>query len=400
MPHYNYLIIGGGMTADAAAQGIRDVDFEGSIGIISAETVPPYNRPPLTKGLWKGDSIDSIWRTTAEKGVELHLDCRVTSISPRNRRVVDDRQTIYSYDKLLLATGGRPRLLPFGDGQVIYYRTSADYQHLRQLTKQANRFAVVGGGFIGSEIAAALCLNHKEVTMIFPGTTVGGRLFPHDVGDYLNDYFRQHGVTVLTNETVINGQWHGDTAVIQTRSGREIEVDGVVAGIGIEPNTELAHQAGLHVENGIIVDEFLRTNNSDIYAAGDVAAFFNPALGRVVRVEHEDNANMMGMAAGRNMAGAFDPYHHLPFFYSDLFDVSYEAIGDLDARLEIVADWKHPYRQGVVYYLYDGMVRGVLLWNVQGQVDSARRLISEGGIFVNDDLRGKLPSDLIEMTHA
>jgi len=149
--------------------------------------------------------------------------------------------------------------------------------------------------------------------------------------------------------------------------------------------------AGLEVENGIVVDELLRTTNPDIYAAGDVANFFNPALGKRLRVEHEDNANTMGREAGRAMAGKASPYHHLPFFYSDLFDLGYEAIGELDPRLETLEDWKEAYREGVVYYLRDARVRGVLLWNVWGQVDAARQLIAEPGPFRAADLKGWLP---------
>src|SRR5206468_1153756 len=172
---------------------------------------------------------------------------------------------------------------------------------------------------------------------------------------------------------------------------REITVDNVVAGLGIQPNIDLAKSAGLKVTDGIVVDEFLRATHPDIYAAGDVAAFLNPALSKRIRVEHEDNANTMGRHAGRNMAGKSEPYNHLPFFYSDLFELGYEAVGELDARLETVADWKTPFREGVIYYLREGRVRGVLLWNVWGQVDAARQLIAEPGPFRPEDLKGKLP---------
>jgi NADPH-dependent 2,4-dienoyl-CoA reductase/sulfur reductase-like enzyme len=154
-------------------------------------------------------------------------------------------------------------------------------------------------------------------------------------------------------------------------------VDIVVAGLGIQPNVELAEQAGLRVDNGIVVDELLRTSAPDIFAAGDVANFANPALGIRMRVEHEDNANSMGAAAGRAMAGQGTPYTHLPFFYSDLFALGYEAVGELDPRLDVVSDWKEPFREGVVYYLKDGRVRGVLLWNIFGKVDAARALIGK-----------------------
>jgi NADPH-dependent 2,4-dienoyl-CoA reductase/sulfur reductase-like enzyme len=184
----------------------------------------------------------------------------------------------------------------------------------------------------------------------------------------------------------------GNQTILITQGGREITADGIVAGLGIQPNDELASAAGLPTDNGILVDEFLHAGHPDIYAAGDVARFFNPALGMRLRVEHEDNANTMGHAAGRNMAGQAAPYHHLPFFYSDLFDLGYEAVGDLDSRLATVEDWKEPFREGVVYYLKDGRVRGVLLWNVWGQVDNARALIAQPGPFRPEDLRGKLPA--------
>jgi 3-phenylpropionate/trans-cinnamate dioxygenase ferredoxin reductase component len=148
---------------------------------------------------------------------------------------------------------------------------------------------------------------------------------------------------------------------------------------------------GLQVDDGVVVDTVLHTSHPDIYAAGDVANFANPALGKRLRVEHEDNANTMGKVAGRNMAGAQEADDHLPFFYSDLFDLGYEAVGELDARLELVADWKEPFREGVLYYLREGRVRGVLLWNVWEQVDAARRLIAELGPFDPGDLRGRLP---------
>jgi 3-phenylpropionate/trans-cinnamate dioxygenase ferredoxin reductase subunit len=178
MTNYQYLIIGGGMTAAAAVNGIREVDSTGGIGLISAEPDPPYNRPPLSKGLWKGKRVNSIWRKTKHKRVKVHLGRVVKEIVPKKKRAVDDKGDVFTYDKLLLATGGRPRRLPFGDDQIIYFRTLSDYRRLRALTRRGRRFAVIGGGFIGSEIAAALALNEKEVVMIFPGKNIGDRVFP------------------------------------------------------------------------------------------------------------------------------------------------------------------------------------------------------------------------------
>jgi NADPH-dependent 2,4-dienoyl-CoA reductase/sulfur reductase-like enzyme len=397
MPNYTYLIIGGGMTAAAAVNGIREVDTSGTIGVIAAEAHPPYDRPPLTKGLWKGKPLESIWRKLPAQAVDLHLGHRVSTLDPRHKCVADDRATVYSYDKLLLATGGTPRRLPFGGDQIIYFRTADDYASLRQRAGRGQRFAIIGGGFIGSEIAAALAMNGKTAVMAFPDSGIGGRMFPPDLAGFLNDYYREHGVEVYPGEQVVGCEMRGDLAVLKLRNvgnhgGREIVADGVVAGIGIQPNVELAQAAGLQVNNGIRVDASLRTSHPDIFAAGDVANFHNPALDTRLRVEHEDNANTMGRLAGLAMAGQAVSYDHLPFFYSDLFDLGYEAVGEVDSRLDIVSDWKEPYRKGVVYYLRDGRVRGVLLWNVWEQVDAARKLIAEPGPLRPERLKGRLPA--------
>jgi NADPH-dependent 2,4-dienoyl-CoA reductase/sulfur reductase-like enzyme len=161
--------------------------------------------------------------------------------------------------------------------------------------------------------------------------------------------------------------------------------------VGLLPNADLAREAGLSVRNGIDVDDFLRTSHQDVYAAGDVANFYSPALSKRLRLEHEDNANMMGMSAGRNMAGEEEPYTHLPYFYSDLFDVSYEAVGEIDPQLEAVEDWTQPYQKGVVYFVRQGRLRGVLLWNVPGQVMAARRLMTQPEPVSAEDLVGRLP---------
>ncbi|HEU5262977.1 MAG TPA: FAD-dependent oxidoreductase [Gemmatimonadales bacterium] len=392
MPDYKYFIIGGGMTADAAVKGIRAVDPAGSIGVINAEPHPPYNRPPLSKGLWKGEPEDSIWRKAARASAELHLGRRAVGIDTKRRTVTDDRGALYGFEKLLLATGGWPRRLPLKTDQIIYFRTFDDYRRLRPLAERTLGFAVIGGGFIGSEVAAALRMQGRDVAMLVPEAGLGARVFPADLSAFLVDYYREKGVAMRTGEGMAGFDARGGKCVVRTTARRELVADVVVAGLGIQPAVELAEQAGLRVEDGIVVNEFCRTSHSDIYAAGDVANFHNPALGARIRVEHEDNANTMGRIAGQNMAGQQVPYHHLPFFYSDLFDLGYEAVGDVDARYETVADWKSPFREGVVYYLKNGRVRGVLLWNTWGQVDHARALIAEPGPLRPQDLKGRLPA--------
>ncbi|MFN2167316.1 MAG: NAD(P)/FAD-dependent oxidoreductase, partial [Anaerolineae bacterium] len=353
MTHYTYLIVGGGMTADSAARAIRATDPDGSIGIISAETSPPYDRPPLTKGLWKGEELATIWRATDDLDVTLHLGRSVQVLDRDRRRVSDDHDDIYTYDRLLLATGGRPRTLPFDDGRdgIIYYRTVEDYRRLAALAKERRRFAVIGGGFIGSELAASLAMHDRDVVMIFPEAGIGGRMFPADLAQFLNGYYRDQEVQVLSGRQVTAVESHGGSFVLKTADEQAVAADVVVAGLGIIPNTELAEAAGLKTDDGIIVDHFLRTSDPHIYAAGDVAVFPDYLLEKRRRVEHEDNANVMGEVAGRAMAGDPVPYDYSPYFYSDLFDLGYEAVGELNSRMDMVSDWQEPYRKGVVYYL-------------------------------------------------
>ncbi len=390
MPHFKYLIIGGGMTADSASAGIRQVDPDGSIGLVSAESHPPYDRPPLSKGMWKGKPLEKIFRQKGED-VQVYLGRSVVSIDSQGKRVEDDQGEGYSYDKLLLATGGTPRKLPFGGEDIIYFRTLDDFKRLHELSEGKAKFAVIGGGFIGSEIASALANRDQEVIMAFPEEGIGSLIFPPDLALFLNDYYRQNGVEVLAGELVSGIERRGDKLALKTKSGQEHLVDHVVAGIGILPNTSLAEAADIRVENGILVDKFMRTNKAEIYAAGDVANFYSPELDMRLRVEHEDNALTSGRIAGRNMAGEAVPYEHLSMFYSDLFELGYEAVGELNPKLETYSDWQEPHQKGVVYYLDEGRVRGVLLWNVWDQVNQARNIIADPGPFTPEDLKGRLP---------
>lgn len=391
MQHFHYLIIGGGMTADAAAKGIRSLDQENSIAIISREDYPPYSRPPLTKALWKGEPEESIWKKTEEKKVTLLLSRTVVTIDPSERMLIDDKDEKYSYEKLLLATGGIINRLPFETEGIIYYRTVADYKNLRKQTETSNNILVIGGGFIGSEIAAALAINKKKVTMIFPDATIGARVYPASLAAFLNSYYQSKGVEVIANDEVVSLSKSGSAYSVKTKGGKTLNAEVVVAGIGIKPDISLATKTGIAVSNGIDTDEFLRTNQPDIYAAGDVANFYSPSLGKRMRVEHEDNALTMGEHAGKNMAGGTEKYTHLPFFYSDLFDLGYEAAGELDSRHEMVEDWKEPNSEGVIYYLEKGRIRGVLLWNTWNQVDNARELIGKPGPFDAKNVKGLLP---------
>jgi 3-phenylpropionate/trans-cinnamate dioxygenase ferredoxin reductase component len=386
---YRYLIVGGGMTADGACKGIRDHDPDGSIGLFGDDPHEPYARPPLTKALWKGKPEDSIWRGTRDLGVDLHTGHTIVSLDLDNRSVTDDGGTHHTYERLLLATGGTPRRVASWDDSVIYYRTLDHYRTLRPLAHEGTRAAVIGGGFIGSELAAALTMNDSSVTIVVPEVGIGARIFPAPLAEFVNDYYREKGVEVLAGERVSAVTRDGDVCRVETESGRAVEADVVVAGLGIVPRTDLAEQSGLPVDDGIVVDDRGRVDgHDDVFAAGDVARFPATALGGLRRVEHENHANSHGRQVGANMAGADEPYDYLPYFYSDLFELGYEAIGDTDPRLEIVDEWAEPNRKGVVCYVDEGKPRGFLLWDVWDKVDRAGELIAAGEPIDARALRG------------
>lgn len=390
---HDYLIIGGGMAADAAAKAIREVDGAANVGIVGDDPAPPYQRPPLSKAMWKGDkSLADIDLATAGSGTTLHPGRRIASLDRVAHVARDDRGDSYRYRRLLLATGATPRLLPVDGGErLIHYRTLADYEALRRYARPGAYIAVIGGGFIGCELAASLCSIGCKVSLLFPGETIGAGRYPDGLAHYLDDYYRSRGVDVRSGVRVIGGSRTDGGVELSLSDGEVLRVEAAVAGLGVTPNTALAEQAGLTVDNGIVVDAQLRSSDADIWAAGDVANFHSVALDRRMRVEHEDAAISMGRHAGRAMAGVAEDYVVQPFFYSDLFDLGYEAVGLLDTRLEVVEDWREPYREGVVYYLDGGRVRGVLLWNTWDQVGAARELIAEPGPFDAASLHGRLP---------
>ena len=368
-----YLIVGAGMTGDMAAKGIREHDADGRIVVVGADPHPVYKRPLLTKGLWQGAPEEKLWREPAA-GADVVTGRRIVSLDLDGHRATDDAGEEYAWEKLLRATGAQPREIPGADG-VVWFRTLDDYQLVREKATEGARFVVIGGGFIGSEIAAALVGAGVRVTMIFPEPGLGFRLFPAGLAEFLAGYYREKGVEVLSDETVSAAS--GTSVTLG--DGRVLEADCVVAGLGVIPETDLAQAAGLEVEDGIVVDAYGRASGRDnVFAAGDVARFPVPALGISMRVEHEDHANTHGKVVGSNMAGAAQAYDHLPLFYSDLFDLGYEAVGLVDSRLETVEDWQEPYRKGVVTYIEDGRPRGVLLWNVWDRADDARELIRSG----------------------
>lgn len=395
---YSYVIVGGGLAGASAAAGIREIDQKSEVLLIGDETHLPYDRPPLTKQLWSGKKkVEEIFvhdqKFYEQNRVRLVLGTELTGLDLRQMKITDDRGQSYRFEKLLLATGGAPRPLPVPGSTwegIYYYRYLDDYLRMRGEAAAGKSAVVIGGGFIGSEMAAALHTNKVDVTMIFPSAYLCSRVFPDYLGREIQKRYQERGIKVLAGERPAAFTKHEGRFSTRTESGKEIKSDLVIVGTGITPETKLAEGAGLKTENGIVVDEYLQTSHSGIYAAGDNAFFPYQALQQKMRVEHWDNALNQGKWAGRNMAGARQAFRYMPYFFSDLFEFGYEAVGEVDSRLETFADWKEENKKGVIYYLRDGKVRGVMMCNVWEKVPEARELIKRARRVSPQSLRGAI----------
>ncbi|MDP3025783.1 MAG: FAD-dependent oxidoreductase [candidate division Zixibacteria bacterium] len=383
---YTYIIVGAGLAGGCAADAIREHDKKGSVLLVGDEKHLPYDRPHLSKKLWFGKKkVEEIFLHDQnyydENGIHIKLGTRIVELDARRKAVRDGNGSSFRYEKLLLATGGIPRTLPIPGGNlegVCYYRYLDDYLRIRKEAKEGKSAVVIGGGFIGSEIAAALNINRVKVTMIFPEPYLVQRVFPDYLGKTIQQHYIEREITILNGDKPSSFVKNGDKFITRTGNGKQVESDLLIVGIGITPVIDLAQQAGLKVGNGIVVNEYLQTSDPNIYAAGDNAYFPYQALGQNMRVEHWDNAINQGKWAGRNMAGAYEQFDYMPYFFSDLFEFGYEAVGEVDSQIETFADWQKENDTGVIYYLKEGKVRGLMMCNVWGKVDAARELIKKG----------------------
>ncbi len=395
---YRYIVVGAGLAGASAVEGIREVDSEGTILLLGREKHLPYDRPPLSKKLWFGKTtvekiVLHVEEWYAERDIEVLPHVEVAALDPAARRITTAGGREYVYEKLLLATGGAPRRLsiPGGDLEgLYYYRYLDDYVHLREQVTEGSRVVVIGGGFIGSEMAAALNVSKAEVTLVYPDAYLVERVFPPGLGRAMEENYRTKGVRVLQGQQPVALERAGDKFAVITDTQERIIAEAVVIGIGITPNLALAQQAGLEVGNGIAVNRYGETSQPDLYAAGDVALFPYTALDWTTRIEHWDHALNHGQHVGRNLAGAGEPYDYMPYFYSDLFEFGYEAVGDCSSRLPTYADWQKENDTGVIYYLDGGRVRGAMMCNVWDQVPAARDIIRAGQQVTEADLKGAI----------
>jgi 3-phenylpropionate/trans-cinnamate dioxygenase ferredoxin reductase component len=375
-----YLIVGGGMAADAAVRGIRAVDPDHEILLVTAEPHPPYDRPPLSKGLWKGVDEDRIWRGTAEEGVTVRTRTRAVRLSPERREVLLEDGSVLSYRELLLATGASPARLGGDPEAVIHFRDLEDYRRLRGRAGDGASVGIAGAGFVATELASSLVGVGARAVMAFPEEAPLERILPAPLPERLARLFRARGVGLhpgVAVSEVVAGT--GGLRLLGEGGAVADGLDVVVAGLGVRPAVGLAREAGLRVHDGVVVDERFSTSASGVHAAGDLVSFPLPLLGgRRVRVEHEDHANESGMLAGMAMAGAGQAYDPVPHFYSGFFDLTWEGLGLLEAdrgpSLHLGERVDSP---GAALYRKGGRLTGVLLWNAPGRARRARKLLRE-----------------------
>ncbi|MEA5054355.1 MAG: FAD/NAD(P)-binding oxidoreductase [Propionicimonas sp.] len=337
-----YLIVGGGLAAARAVEGIREVDPDGPITVVTAEDRLPYERPPLSKGILLGsDGPDVVFRHPAswyaEQGVAVRQGIAVTSVDAAARTAWLAGGERQEWERLLLATGASVRTLavPGADLSGIHYlRTLDDSLSLREEFRAGGDVVVVGAGWIGLEAAAAARSHGARVTMVAPGPAPLHSVLGEQVGGWFTDLHRAHGVDVRLNTRVARIEGEAAVTGVTTAAGELIPARIVVAGVGVRPNTALAEAAGAAVDNGILTDAALRTSLPGVWAAGDVAAWQSTFLGTHLRVEHWANALDGGFAAGRSMAGVEVSYDPLPFFYSDQYDAGLEYAGHVPTGTE------------------------------------------------------------------
>jgi 3-phenylpropionate/trans-cinnamate dioxygenase ferredoxin reductase subunit len=381
-----FVIVGASLTGASAAAQLREDGFDGPLVLIGAEPERPYERPSLSKDYLRGASE----RETVfihepsfydEHAIDLRTSTRVTAIDPGRREIVLDGGQRLPYERLLLATGAAPRLLELPGAElpgVHQLRTLGDADALRDAAATASRVAVIGGGWIGAEVAASLRQLDLPVTMVAPGSVPLERVLGSDVGAVYRDLHAERGVKLAMGQRVAAIRGSGAVEAVETSDGTRIEADLVVVGIGARPRTELAIEAGLRVDDGIVVDEHLETSVPGVFAAGDVAAAWHPLFGTTIRLEHWDNAKRQGRAAARNMLGFAEAYDRLPYFYSDQYDLGMEYVGHAPTWDRVVFRGDVSGREFVAFWLKGGRAVAGMNANVWKVNDALAALVRSG----------------------
>ena len=391
------IIVGGGLAGAIAAQTLREEGFDGRITLLGQEANAPYERPPLSKDYLQGKTErDSIFvhpeQWYAEQAVELRLGTTVTSVEPASRTIATDTGAQLHYDKLLIATGSRPRRLgvPGADLDGVYYlRYVEDSERIKIEFARAKRVVIIGAGWIGLETAAAARAAGLEVTLLISGDMPLQHALGPEVAPTFAELHRSNGVDLRyrTTSAELSGSQGAVTGVILS-DGTRIDADMIIVGIGATPRTELAAAAGLKIDNGIVVDEHLRTSDPDIFAAGDIAHTYNPRLGRRIRVEHWANARRQGAVAAKAMLGQDAVDVRPSYFYTDQYDLSMEYTGDIGPAgydRVIFRRYADP-REVIVFWLYEQRIQAAMNINIWDVAENIERLIQSARPINANDL--------------
>lgn len=383
-----YLIVGGGLAAASAVDGIREVDPHGTILVLSEEATPPYHRPPLSKEYLQTPEasrellhVKPAGWFEEQDGLTLRTEDPVISLEPRMLTVTTESGEVFRGERILLATGGRPRELSIPGTRlerVFTLRSVEDAEAIRSAAPEAESALLIGAGFMGMELAASLRKLDVDSLVIEYQERVWPAMLPEAVAGFMQAYFEERGVKFRLGARVeeLRGDGRVESAILDT--GEEVACDLVVQGVGLVPNVELASAAGMAVQDGVVVDPYCETSHGHIYAAGDVARFPDPFSGEPTRAEHWDHAKAHGRLAGRNMAGRREAYDHLSYFFTNAFDLSINVFGQPAMSDQSIVSGVLGSARSVVYCASEGRLCGTILINANDALDECRGLVRLG----------------------
>jgi 3-phenylpropionate/trans-cinnamate dioxygenase ferredoxin reductase component len=380
-----HVIVGASLAGAKAAETLREEGFDGRIVLVGSEEVRPYERPPLSKDYLRGEAgREKVYVHDegfyAEHDIELRLGRTAVTLDTASSALTLDDGEQLRYDRLLLTTGAEPRRLEIPGAEVdgvFYLRSVQDSDALRERIDGGGALVVVGAGWIGAEVAASARQRGMDVTVVEPSSVPLERVLGTEVGGIYRDIHSDHGVRMLLGSGVEAFEGDGRVERVRTSDGQVVECDFVVVGVGVEPRTQLAAEAGLAISNGVLVDEYLRASAPGVFAAGDVANAVHPFYGEPVRVEHWANALNQAPAAARNMLGQSVAYDRLPYFFSDQYDVGMEYSGYARGCDRVVLRGDPAGREFIAFWMFENRVRAGMNVNVWEVTDPIKRLISE-----------------------
>jgi 3-phenylpropionate/trans-cinnamate dioxygenase ferredoxin reductase subunit len=402
MAGQTFVIVGASFAGAKAAETLREEGFDGRVILVGAESERPYERPPLSKDYLRGKADGKPYvhdeSFYAEHDIELRTSTTAERIDPTTSEVALAGDETLRFDRLLLATGAQPRRIDLpgaGLDGVLTLRTIKDAEAIRARVDAGGRLVTIGAGWIGAEVAASARQRGCEVTILEKAPLPLERVLGPELGAIYRDIHTDHGVEFIGGATIEAIEGDSGVAAVRLAGGRRVEADFVVVGVGVEPRSGLAEAAGIATDNGILVDEYLQTNAPGIFAAGDVANAQHPFYGTRIRVEHWANALNQGLAAARNMLGRGEPYDHVPYFFSDQYDVGMEYAGYTTGWDEVVFRGDPASREFIAFWLQNGVVvagMNVNVWDVSDHIQALiragcpvdRRALADTGVPLED----------------